>query len=289
MLAGAGSSTGNCMSESAEAAMNKQELISKGNEARAAMMGPEYEKRAAARPKNEFSAPFRDLGARFNWGAVWGEAVVDYKTKGFVNIAMLAALRMPHQMGEHIRAAIKNGATPSEIREVLLQTCVYCGVAPGSFAFTAAEAIIEETGKAEDFSYDPGHEPSDGLLEYAKSIMGQVFGEEKIASSFAELPALDKHHRRFKEHQWMYIFGSVWGRGVLPLKTRCFLNIGTMMALSRLRELEVYMRAAIRQGATPDEIYDLLFQAFVYIGVPAAVEGYSIAQRLFDENSSTTN
>lgn len=259
--------------------MSKTEVMRRGEETRLAVFGPEYALKVA-KAKDEFGRPMRELGIRYNWASVWSRPGIDFKLRGLVNISILTALKLPNQLGDHVRGTLRNGGTPSEIRETLLQSAVYCGVATGAAAFGVAGPIVAEATGDADFAYDAGSEPEEGLLEYGQQVREEVFGSEHVANT-AKSALTDEHSTHFREHQFAYIFGAVWGRGVLDYKTRCLLNVATMIALSRPGELELYMKAAIRHGATSVEVHEVLFQASVYAGVPAAVDGYKAAARLF--------
>jgi 4-carboxymuconolactone decarboxylase len=87
---------------------------------------------------------FRNLLQVFCWGAIWGRDGISRKTRSLVNLAMLTALNRPHELRLHLRGALTNGCTPEEIREVLLQAAVYCGVPAGVDAFKAAKEVLTE-------------------------------------------------------------------------------------------------------------------------------------------------
>ena len=81
------------------------------------------------------------------------------------------------------------------------------------------------------------------------------------------------------EHGW----GASWARGGLPLKTRAFMNLAMISALNRPHELEVHLRAAIRNGMTRAEIKETFLHVAVYCGAPAALDGFRIAKQIFAE------
>lgn len=81
------------------------------------------------------------------------------------------------------------------------------------------------------------------------------------------------------EHGW----GASWGRGGLPLKTRSIMSLSMIVALNRPHELEIHLRAALRNGITRAEIKELMLHAAVYCGAPAALDGFRIAQRILAE------
>ena len=80
------------------------------------------------------------------WGAVWSRPGLDRRTRSLINLGMLTALNRRHELGVHVRGALNNGVTPEEIREVLLQAAIYCGVPAGMDAFRAAEEALAAEG-----------------------------------------------------------------------------------------------------------------------------------------------
>ncbi len=93
---------------------------------------------------SEFSRPIQELVTEYCWGAVWTRDGLEDRTRSIVNLAMLAALNRGHELGVHVRGAIRNGVTIDEIQEVLLQVAIYVGVPASLEAFRIAEAKIEE-------------------------------------------------------------------------------------------------------------------------------------------------
>jgi 4-carboxymuconolactone decarboxylase len=111
---------------------------------RTEVVGEEYVRRALA-TADEFGGPLQDLVTEYCWGAVWGRAGLDRRTRSMLNLAMLSALNRPNELKVHTRGALRNGVTTDEIREDLLQVAIYCGVPAGVDAFRVArEAIADE-------------------------------------------------------------------------------------------------------------------------------------------------
>jgi 3-oxoadipate enol-lactonase / 4-carboxymuconolactone decarboxylase len=98
---------------------------------------------AAATP---FTAPFQELITRYAWGAVWGRPGLDRRTRSCVTLGVLVALRATDELVLHLRGALRNGVTPEELREVLLQACVYAGVPAANTAFAVAQRVLAEEG-----------------------------------------------------------------------------------------------------------------------------------------------
>jgi 4-carboxymuconolactone decarboxylase len=93
--------------------------------------------------------PLQRLVTEYCWGAVWGREELPKKTRSMLNLAMLCALNRPHELKMHIGGALRNGVTKTEIREVLLQVGIYCGVPAAVDAFRVARETFAELEKAE--------------------------------------------------------------------------------------------------------------------------------------------
>ncbi len=93
---------------------------------------------------DEFTDDFQDFITRYAWGEVWTRPGIDRRTRSVVTLTALAARGHLDELAFHTRAALRNGLTPSEIKEVLLHTGVYCGVPTANSAFAVAQRIIRE-------------------------------------------------------------------------------------------------------------------------------------------------
>lgn len=94
----------------------------------------------------EFSRPIQELVTEYCWGEVWSRTGIDRKTRSLVNLAMLTALGRNHELAVHVRGAIRNGVTVTEIQEVLLQTAIYVGVPASLESFRVTEKTLVELG-----------------------------------------------------------------------------------------------------------------------------------------------
>jgi 4-carboxymuconolactone decarboxylase len=117
------------------------ERFERGLEVRREVLGAEHVDRSLARA-SDFMRPMQELVTDYCWGAVWARPGLDRRTRSLINLAMLTALRSGHEFDVHVRGAITNGATETEIRETLLQAAVYCGVPAAMEAFRRAEAVL---------------------------------------------------------------------------------------------------------------------------------------------------
>src|ERR1700733_9474952 len=112
---------------------------------RTEVLGVEHVERALE-ASSAFARPMQDLVTEYCWGAVWSRPGLDRRARSLINLGILTALNRRHELGVHIRGALNNGVTPEEIREVLLQAAVYCGVPAGMDAFRVAEESLVQQG-----------------------------------------------------------------------------------------------------------------------------------------------
>jgi len=118
-----------------------------GETIRREVLGDEYVDRAT-QSASEFNKPLQQLVTEYCWGDVWGRPGLDRRTRSLINLAMISALNRPHELRLHVAGALRNGVTTDEIREVLLQVTIYCGVPAGVDAFRTAREVFAEHGIA---------------------------------------------------------------------------------------------------------------------------------------------
>lgn len=119
------------------------ELHEQGLATRRAVLGDAHVDRAIART-DAFTADFQSLITRYAWGEIWSRAGLDRRMRSAITLAMLAALGHHEELGMHVRAALRNGLAPDEIKEVLLQVAIYAGVPAANAAFAIAQRILTE-------------------------------------------------------------------------------------------------------------------------------------------------
>jgi 4-carboxymuconolactone decarboxylase len=114
-----------------------------GERTRREVLGDEHVDRAQART-TDFTAPFQDFITRYAWGEVWNRPGLDRRQRSMITLATVTALRAENEVELHVRAALRNGLTPEEISEVLLNTAVYAGLPAANAAFAIAQRVLEE-------------------------------------------------------------------------------------------------------------------------------------------------
>jgi 4-carboxymuconolactone decarboxylase len=88
---------------------------------------------------------FQDLITRYAWGEIWTRPGLDRRTRSCITVAMLVALNRNEELAMHIRAALRNGVTEGELKEILLQTAIYCGVPAANSAFGVAARVLADS------------------------------------------------------------------------------------------------------------------------------------------------
>jgi len=121
--------------------MDEQNRHEEGMKMRRRVLGDAHVDRAKEN-ENAFNADFQNLITRYAWGEIWARPGLPLKTRSLITIAMLVALNRTEEFKFHIRGAISNGATREEIKEVLLQSAIYCGVPAANNAFHLAEELL---------------------------------------------------------------------------------------------------------------------------------------------------
>jgi 4-carboxymuconolactone decarboxylase len=122
----------------------------------------------------------------------------------------------------------------------------------------------------------------DAGLEVRRAVLGTDFVDNAIKNA-------DDFNRDLQQLVTEYCWGEVWTRPGLARETRSIINIAMLTALNRPHELKVHIQGALRNGVTKEEIKEVLLQTAIYVGVPAAVDSFRIAQEVFKNENVTTS
>jgi 4-carboxymuconolactone decarboxylase len=125
------------------------DIREQGMTTRREVLGDEHVDRAMA-AADPFTTDFQDHITRYAWGAVWSRPGLDRRTRSCVTVAMLAAQGSEHELALHVRAALRNGVSIEELKEVLLQVAVYAGVPRANRAFSIARDVLAGDGSARE-------------------------------------------------------------------------------------------------------------------------------------------
>jgi len=130
--------------------MNDKERSDEGMTIRRSVLGDAHVDRTVEN-LNDFNRDFQDIVTRYAWGEIWARPGLPRHTRSLLTLAMMVALNREEEFKMHVRAAFNNGATSDEIKEVLLQSAIYCGLPAANSAFHWAQQVID----SDDFASHP--------------------------------------------------------------------------------------------------------------------------------------
>jgi 4-carboxymuconolactone decarboxylase len=117
-------------------------------------------------------------------------------------------------------------------------------------------------------------------FERGMAVRREVLGDAHVERSLAQVSEFSKP---IQELVTEYCWGEIWSRDGLPRATRSLINIAMLTALNRSHELAVHVRGALNNGVTEQEIQEVLLQTAIYVGVPASLESFRVAERVIQE------
>ncbi len=127
--------------------MTDESLFDRGLKIRKEVLGEDYVNKSIA-GADDFTRTMAEWSTEFCWGALWSRPGLDRRSRSIANLSMISALNRPNELKLHVKAAVKNGVTRDEIKEVLLQVAVYCGVPAGIDSFRIAREAFKELDAA---------------------------------------------------------------------------------------------------------------------------------------------
>ena len=121
--------------------MDERQRYEQGMKVRREVLGDAHVDKSLQN-RNAFNEEFQDLITRYAWGEIWSRPGLPRQTRSMITLAMMVALNRGDEFRMHVRAALNNGVTREQIKEVILQTAIYCGVPAANNAFHAAEEVL---------------------------------------------------------------------------------------------------------------------------------------------------
>ncbi len=122
------------------------DLYERGLKTRREVLGDAYVDAALA-GADEFTQVLQEHTTQYAWGDIWNRPGLGRRERSLINLAMLVALNRPHELRIHVRGALNNGVTMEEMREVFLQTAIYCGIPAAMDGFRVAREVLKEHGR----------------------------------------------------------------------------------------------------------------------------------------------
>jgi 4-carboxymuconolactone decarboxylase len=129
-------------SQLAREARSQDAVFQAGLDTRTQVMGTEFVNRAFGNA-TDYTLPMQEFITKNAWGNVWQRPGLDLKTRSLITVAMLTAMGKQPELKGHVRGALNNGATPEELREVMLHATVYCGLPTAIDAFRTVAEVVE--------------------------------------------------------------------------------------------------------------------------------------------------
>lgn len=120
-----------------------QQLMKEGLAVRRAVLGDEYVDRSM-KNADSFNKPFQEIVSEYCWGLCWTDETLSRRERSILNLGMIAALGKMHEFELHLRGALRNGLTHDELRAVLIQIAVYCGIPVGVDCFRVAKQVLAD-------------------------------------------------------------------------------------------------------------------------------------------------
>jgi 4-carboxymuconolactone decarboxylase len=118
-------------------------LLEKGLKVRREVLGDEYVDRSM-KNADDFNMPFQEIVSEYCWGVCWGDETLTRRERSILNLGMIAALGKMEEFELHFRGALRNGLTKDDLRAVLTQIAVYCGIPVGVDCFRTAKRVLSE-------------------------------------------------------------------------------------------------------------------------------------------------
>lgn len=129
--------------------MDERQRYEHGMKVRRQVLGDAHVDKSLAN-RNAFNEEFQDLITRYAWGEIWSRPGLPRQTRSMITLAMMVALNREEELRMHVQAALNNGVTREQIKEVLLQTAIYCGVPAANNAFLIASEVLGATNALDD-------------------------------------------------------------------------------------------------------------------------------------------
>jgi 4-carboxymuconolactone decarboxylase len=123
------------------------ELYEKGMKVRREVLGSAHVDRTLTK-KNDFNSEFQEMITRHAWGDIWTRPGLPRHTRSLITLAMMIALNRTDEFKLHVRASFNNGVTRDEIKEVIMQAAIYCGVPAANTAVHLAEEVFAQMQEA---------------------------------------------------------------------------------------------------------------------------------------------
>ena len=261
--------------------------------------------------RDELDQHYAKLWLDFTYGGLFARGVLTDRVRLLVVIGQLVAQGEMEQLDSHIRSALRHGATPREVLEVILQATVYLGypkVVRAARVFQEAVTDLGRMGEITQTQLPLDGRSAERSLERERPTWGvpderfprreelmKKYGWQGISAGLRLQPThhslavdrLDRLDQNFLKHWLDFIYAGMYVRGVLDDKTRLLCVVGVCVALDETVQGENHLRAALMLGATPREVMEVVLQSTVYCGMPRCLRASTILERILKEQGRT--
>lgn len=234
----------------------------------------------------------------YGYGEIWGRPGLSLRDRSFVTMALLAAMGQPDQFGIHVHNGLNLGITPEEITEVLVHIGAYAGVpmwhgGNNVLRYVFVERGILEAGSGAPYVPKPPttHEERRANAERLRPALGvgriglapdapvmePLSGGPDAVKAAKALPIEDD----IRQVQADYMYGEVWSRPGLELRTRALIAVAVLQYLRLNDQLHSHINVALNLGVTPDELHELFLHASCYSGIPGWRNASNVARDVF--------
>lgn len=236
----------------------------------------------------------------YGYGEIWGRPGLAIRERSFLTVGLLCAMAMADQLGIHVNNALNVGLTPEEIHETLIHVGIHAGVpmwhnGNNIARYVFLERGILEPGKGAGFAMSPP--TTDVERRAAAAEMQRRLGLGRIglgddAPALSPLPGGLASRRSAKgvpierdmrQIQTEYVYGEVWPRPGLDVRTRILISVAVLQALRLDDQLHEHINVALNLGVTPDELHEVFLHAGCYCGVSAWENAVDIANDVFTQ------
>lgn len=235
----------------------------------------------------------------FEFGEIWGRPGLDLKTRSFITLASVIALRAPDQIYKYANIALNLGVTPEEIHEVLLHGSTYGGLVAWEIAYGAVNELFVARGilqPGEGIEITPVPAMDHAEREAARIRICDTLGVSRLGTG-PDAPFVDPlpggptftGRQSPIENEIAFVtadygYGEVWGRPGLPLRIRSFVTISLLQTMRKNHQLHIHICNGLNIGITRDEVNEALAQTGIYIGGSGWHNAITVARHVFEQH-----
>jgi len=205
----------------------------------------------------------------FALAEVWTRPGLSRRDRSLVVITILATLNQLNQLRSHVQGGINHGLTRTEIEEIFVQLAGYAGFPRAIDAMTTAHESLAAMQGVERLEPSPPAEPKDDEQRSAdaRAVMGRLSANQPPGGVGVDMGSFTGPAGRFA-------FGELWSRSQLTPRERSLVVCATLTTQARPTELRFHLQGALNNGATIEELEELMVTVIAYVGFPTAAEGF---------------